>query len=549
VIAYQWRRNGVALHDDARIIGSDTDTLTILLATHADAGLYSCAVANPCGQDDSAAASLSIACSADFNNDGDVGTDLDIETFFACVAGNCCAACGDADFNATATSGPTRTSRPCSASSPAGFAIRSRPPMSPDDLISMSSYELLLALALTAGSAAAQQPVGLGSPSGPEGWSFAYAMSDDGAFAVGTGGGQTSGQVAFRWHRGVGGAGMMSLGVPSGATSAVANGVSNDGSVVSVTAEMEDVSLRAYCWTEAGFQDIGILPGAVDAYAYGVSGDGTVIVGSCDFDGYWLPFAWTRAGGLSQLPLLPGGTSGTAMGISRDGSTIVGNSDDGSGTAFAVRWVHGVPENLGVVPHDPPGGAIAEAVNADGSVVLGRSYSTAFRWTAPTGMQDLGPFESRPTTSLCANLGGDLIGGCNMEPYLPQTAFIWTPATGLIGARDYFTSRGVDMSRWFAASCTAISPDGRFVAGVGTHFVTDTQALGEAFIIELPTCGSADFNHDGDTATDADIEAFFACIAAICCSTCSSADFNGDGDIGTDADIEAFFRVLAGGAC
>jgi autotransporter-associated beta strand protein len=64
-------------------------------------------------------------------------------------------------------------------------------------------------------------------------------------------------------------------------------------------------------------------------------------------------------------------------------------------------------------------------------------------------------------------------------------------------------------------------------------------------------CGSADFNCDGDTATDADIEAFFACLAGACppppCA--STADFNGDGDVATDADIEAFFRVLAGGTC
>jgi hypothetical protein len=64
-------------------------------------------------------------------------------------------------------------------------------------------------------------------------------------------------------------------------------------------------------------------------------------------------------------------------------------------------------------------------------------------------------------------------------------------------------------------------------------------------------CGSADFNCDGDLGTDADIEAFFACLSGTCPSApcTSSADFNGDGDIGTDADIEAFFRVLAGGAC
>jgi hypothetical protein len=68
-------------------------------------------------------------------------------------------------------------------------------------------------------------------------------------------------------------------------------------------------------------------------------------------------------------------------------------------------------------------------------------------------------------------------------------------------------------------------------------------------IAGVPPCGSADFNHDGDAATDADIEAFFACIAGNCCAACDSNDFNGDGDASTDADIEAFFRVLAGGNC
>ena len=38
-------------------------------------------------------------CRADFNGDGDIGTDQDIEDFFACLAGNCCATCGTADFN------------------------------------------------------------------------------------------------------------------------------------------------------------------------------------------------------------------------------------------------------------------------------------------------------------------------------------------------------------------------------------------------------------------------------------------------------------------
>ena len=66
-----------------------------------------------------------------------------------------------------------------------------------------------------------------------------------------------------------------------------------------------------------------------------------------------------------------------------------------------------------------------------------------------------------------------------------------------------------------------------------------------------PNCGTADFDGDGDSGTDFDIEAFFACLAGNCCPACfaGGADFNMDGDSGTDADIEAFFRVLAGGDC
>jgi hypothetical protein len=37
---------------------------------------------------------------ADFNGDGDIGTDQDIQAFFACLAGNCCLTCQSADFNA-----------------------------------------------------------------------------------------------------------------------------------------------------------------------------------------------------------------------------------------------------------------------------------------------------------------------------------------------------------------------------------------------------------------------------------------------------------------
>ncbi len=89
----------------------------------------------------------------------------------------------------------------------------------------------------------------------------------------------------------------------------------------------------------------------------------------------------------------------------------------------------------------------------------------------------------------------------------------------------------------------------------GDAFPTGDGLAGGAsswtFIITTPLCGTADFNGDGDIGTDADIEAFFACLGGDCCATCfaGGSDFDGDGDTGTDADIEAFFRVLAGGNC
>ncbi len=81
----------------------------------------------------------------------------------------------------------------------------------------------------------------------------------------------------------------------------------------------------------------------------------------------------------------------------------------------------------------------------------------------------------------------------------------------------------------------------------------NTSSGDDRVISVLPGSGpifcTADFDNDGDTGTDADIETFFRCIAGACCPTCGSADFDGDGDTATDADIEAFFRVIAGGPC
>jgi len=52
-----------------------------------------------------AVAGLCCSCDPDFDGDGDAGTDLDIEAFFLCLGGECCAACGSPDFDGDGDSG------------------------------------------------------------------------------------------------------------------------------------------------------------------------------------------------------------------------------------------------------------------------------------------------------------------------------------------------------------------------------------------------------------------------------------------------------------
>jgi hypothetical protein len=87
------------------------------------------------------------------------------------------------------------------------------------------------------------------------------------------------------------------------------------------------------------------------------------------------------------------------------------------------------------------------------------------------------------------------------------------------------------------------------LVGGGFLHAADQLASNLAELATCPRTCSADFDGDGDTATDADIEAFFACISGNCCPQCGNPDFNNDGDPATNQDIESFFRVLAGGPC
>jgi len=213
---------------------------------------------------------------------------------------------------------------------------------------------------------------------------------------------------------------------------------------------------------------------------------------------------------------------------------------------------------------DGPGGVSESVVpigdqgdDPDGDEVVGHSgfvqsvpfeseSMRAFRWTSVEGMADLGlvsGWTSSRATGVSRN--GAIVGFASNGYGATETdtAIMWNSPGGWIDLSWYLPTLGIDLTGWTQLRANGISADGLTIVGSGVH-----DGRGEGWVARMP-CGSADFNGDGDVGTDADIEAFFACLGGNCCARCGTVDFNGDGDVGTDADIEAFFRILAGGSC
>ncbi len=94
-LSYRWRRDGVQISNtDPAFSGAHSPTLTLLNPTLADhLAVYDAIVSNICAQVITPPVGMGVVepCgSADFNGDGDLGTDADIEAFFRVLAGGSC---------------------------------------------------------------------------------------------------------------------------------------------------------------------------------------------------------------------------------------------------------------------------------------------------------------------------------------------------------------------------------------------------------------------------------------------------------------------------
>jgi probable HAF family extracellular repeat protein len=311
-------------------------------------------------------------------------------------------------------------------------------------------------------------------------------VSANGSVVVGQ-----SNNVAFRWTPT---GGMVRL---AGTFGSSALGVSADGTTAVGQNPKANGGIDAVRWTAGGGpSSLGILPGGTDAvsYAYGASADGSVIVGRAVRNIYE-PFRWTEETGMVGLGGLNGYPSGAdALAVSADGSVIVGSSNAPSGVE-SFRWT----EQLGMVSlgHLPGQGGFevshAWGVSPDGSFIVGDAHDVdqnteAFRWTSATGMVGLGDLPGGGTSSIARGVSADgsvVVGrsaGLNGYGNPAGLAFVWTQATGMQSLLDVLVSHGVTgLTGWNLYEATAISPDGRWIIGVGQN----PQYLTEAFLVEL----------------------------------------------------------------
>lgn len=328
---------------------------------------------------------------------------------------------------------------------------------------------------------------GLGDLPGGVFYSQAYGLSADGRVVAGQSSGNT-GREACRW---ILPGGPESLGpVTVGPIGAVADSVSDDGSVIVGSRQVAATVFAAWRFTDAtGLLLLGDLPGGPqNSIATDTTSDGSVVVGQ-SFGALGIEaYRWTQATGMQPLGDLPGGPfASNALGISGDGSVIIGHGNSSSGIE-GWRWTAGTGMvGLG----DFPGAAVessAEGLSRNGRFIVGFGRTDqglqAFRWTSEEGMIPLGELYGGPYLSWAEVVSddGQIVAG-RSEGQEGHAAFIWTPSFGMVPLEPFLRLFGADVPEgWFLIEVTGITPDGRTIVGWGAN----PSGATEAWIATLP---------------------------------------------------------------
>lgn len=335
---------------------------------------------------------------------------------------------------------------------------------------------LALVSGLLAAPAGAAVPwfTGIGDLPGGAFESSASAVSDTG-IVVGFGTDGALSQQAVLWTAA---AGLVPL--PVDAIAGI--DVSAEGSTVLLRGVVED-----FVWTPTG----GVVGLGDLQLARALSADGTTVVGRRDrldlVPARSEAFRWTLAGGVEGLGFLPhSNPSSQAYAVSADGEVAIGDATNQVG-APGFLWTAG-----SIAPLEPIVGQgqprFARAMSSDGTTVAGLASATIFVWSETDGYTYLADFDtSHGKWPRDLDAGGSVLVGGSVSHDHP-TAFHWTAADGMrplgdVLADDY----GLDVDGWILTDALGISPNGRYIVGVGTN--PDGAREGFVAFLGSPSCG------------------------------------------------------------
>jgi uncharacterized membrane protein len=128
------------------------------------------------------------------------------------------------------------------------------------------------------------------------------------------------------------------------------------------------------------------------------------------------------------------------------------------------------------------------ALSFDGTIAAGTSVDSAgrawmFRWTAAGGMERVTalPEGAAGTWPAAMSADGRVVVG-RMDAAGDQ-AFVWDAAHGVRALATVLAAdHGLALAGWRLARATAVSTDGRVIAGTGTN----PQGGTEAWVVRLP---------------------------------------------------------------
>ena len=263
-----------------------------------------------------------------------------------------------------------------------------------------------------------------------------------------------------------------------------ANDINRDGRTI-VGEALADRTFQAAIWQRAAeWRPLGsIAPDAQPcdgllSTAKATSGDGRVLVGlawnGCNIA---RAFRWEESTGMVDLGSTVSGRSSRADGISGDGRVIVGWQEHATGFRQGARWVDG-RQTLFTGPSELVGPA--NAANADGSIIVGQGCDpadalaqSAWVWTPTTGLQCLPvprflPPIGRLGLAAATSDDGRVIGG-GQSFGLESEAVLWLDRSPIY-LKDYLIQHGVAgaFEGWVNTGfITDVSRDGRIVVGYG----------------------------------------------------------------------------------